>query len=234
MVGRPDRPAIGEVCRRSGLRVVDPARTQRRSRDRHGVVEQSHDPTGQGVGLAGDAELDEQRKAVVVEAFADKVGAIELEDLQNRPFEAAAGRRQAAKGTPVGAVHRQVSSLPVEPLRGVSAAQLLLGSRSPCTRATRTSPGPRHHVPRCGGRPWRCVEQRLSRLEEISSELHAIEHPNPNRVPHDRLNTARLHDLASLLLRGIGFDGERLQGIGVGEVQFIAGGGPRACHIVTD
>lgn len=91
------------------LRIVDPARTQRRSRERHGVVEQSHDPTGQGVGVASDTELDEQRKAVVVDAFANEVGAIELEDQQHRHVDSAAGRWQAAIGSPVGAVQARLS-----------------------------------------------------------------------------------------------------------------------------
>ena len=73
------------------------------------MVKQSHDPTGQGVGFASDTELDEQRKAVVVDAFANEVGAIELEDQLKRHVEAAAGRRQAAKGSPVGAVHARLS-----------------------------------------------------------------------------------------------------------------------------
>jgi hypothetical protein len=40
------------------------------------VINQSHDPTGQGAGLASDTELDEQREAVVVDAFANEVGAV--------------------------------------------------------------------------------------------------------------------------------------------------------------
>jgi hypothetical protein len=63
------------------------------------VINQSHDPTGQSAGFASDTELDEQRKAVVVDAFANEVGAIELEDQQKRHVEVAAGRWQAAKGS---------------------------------------------------------------------------------------------------------------------------------------
>ena len=81
-------------------------KAQRRSRDRHGVVEQRHDPTGQGVGLASDTELDEQRKAVVVDAFANEVGAIELEDQQTARRgggRSAAGRERVPGGCRAGA-----------------------------------------------------------------------------------------------------------------------------------
>jgi hypothetical protein len=101
--------AVGTDQDVAALRIVDPARTQRRSRDRHGVVKQSHDPTGQGVGVASDTELDERRKAVVVDAFANEVGAIELEDRQHRHVDSAADRWQAPKGSPVGAVQARFS-----------------------------------------------------------------------------------------------------------------------------
>ena len=50
------------------------------------------------VRFASDTELDEQRKAVVVDAFANEVGAIELEDQQKRHIEAAAGRERVPGG----------------------------------------------------------------------------------------------------------------------------------------
>lgn len=54
------------------------------------MVEESHDPTGQGVGVACDTELDEQGEPVVIGAFADEVGPVGLEDRNYRQVDPAA------------------------------------------------------------------------------------------------------------------------------------------------
>jgi hypothetical protein len=44
------------------------------------MIEESHDSTNSGVGIACDAELHQHRESVEVGAFAEEIGAIELED----------------------------------------------------------------------------------------------------------------------------------------------------------
>ena len=62
------------------------------------MVEESRDPTAQRVWVVCDAELHEQREAVVVGAFADEVGAVELEDRYQRQVDTATGRGKPRKG----------------------------------------------------------------------------------------------------------------------------------------
>src|SRR6476660_5438002 len=86
---------------------------QSRSGDRQGMVEESRDPAGKGVGVARDAELNEHRNAVEVGAFTDKVRAVELENRNYRQFYSATGRGKAAERTLVCAVHTRLADDPI-------------------------------------------------------------------------------------------------------------------------
>jgi len=74
---------------------------------------------GEAVQLAGDAELSQERRGVVVDPLADQVVAVEDEDREEGLLEAPAGGRESPEPAGVSAVPRKIPSIAT-----VSSAQL--------------------------------------------------------------------------------------------------------------